>query len=136
MLSDPAPKIRRLTSEYLLPPLDSELHFTYRVTIANVNGKPGVYVLTLDPNSCILDEFGQPLGCTLMANFEFEIGLEQRASKGCESLYEVTSRQRLPARFALMLSDDAHRCPARLLTLDTDGQITQVVHLHAVDVAG
>lgn len=86
-------------------------------------------MLTLDPNSCILDEFAQPLGCTLMANFEFEVELEHRASKGRHSLYELTSRQPLPARFALVLSDEPHGCPARLLTLDEDGQITQVVHL-------
>jgi hypothetical protein len=135
MLSGPTPQIRRLTSEYLLPPLDSELHFTYRVTIANVSGKPGVYLLTLDPNSCILDEFAQPLGCTLMANFEFEVSLEHRASKGCESLYELSSRQRLPARFQLVLGEQGQRCPARLLTLDADGQVTQVIHLLAVDVA-
>lgn len=135
MLSGPAPKIRRLASEYLLPPLDSELHFTYRITIANVNGRPGVHVLTLDPNSCILDEFARPLGCTLMANLEFEVTLEHRASKGCESLYELSSREHLPARFQLVLCDDG-QCPARLLTLDRDGQITQVIYLLAVDVAG
>lgn len=133
MLSETAPKIRRLASEYLLPPLDSELHFTYRVTIANVSGKPGVYLLTLDPNSCILDEFARPLGCTLMANFEFEVALEHRVSSGGASLYELSSRERLPARFQLVISGDAHGCPARLLTLDADGQITQVVHLQNFD---
>lgn len=136
MLSQPTPNIRRLASDYLLPPLDSALHFSYGVTIANVNGKPGQYVLSLDPNSCILNEFAQPLGCTLMANFEFEVGLEHRASNGRESLYELTSSEPLPARFALVLSDEpSSRCPARLLTLDDEGQITQVVHLHEVSDA-
>jgi hypothetical protein len=131
-LAEQAPKFRRLASGYLLPPLDSELHFTYRVTIANVNGKPGVYVLTLDPNSAILDDFGQPLGCTLMADFEFEVRLEHVASKGCEGLYELTSPQPLPARFRLVLSSEppSSHCPAQLLTLDADGQIVQIVHLH------
>jgi hypothetical protein len=136
MLSGSVPKIRRLASDYLLPPLDSELHFTYRISISNVYGKPGVYVLTLDPNSCILDEFGHPIGSTLMANFEFEVGLEHRASKGDESLYEVTSRQRLPARFQLVIANEAHRCPARLLKLDEDEQIAQIVHLRVVELAG
>src|SRR5690606_36925093 len=102
ILADHAPKIRRLTSDYLLPPLDTELHFAYRVTIAQVNGKPGVYTLTLDPNSCILDDFGRQLGCTLMADFEFEVALELLASGDDELLYDVTSRQSLPARFRLV----------------------------------
>jgi hypothetical protein len=131
MLAEQAPKFRRLESGYLLPPLDSELHFTYRVTIANMNGRSGVYVLTLDPNSAILDDFGQPLGCTLMADFEFEVRLEHVASKAGEELYDLTSPQPLPARFRLVLSSGPpSRCPAQLLTLDADGQITQIVHLH------
>lgn len=137
LLADHASNIRRLTSDYLLPPLDTELHFAYRVTLANVNGKPGVHVLTLDPNSCILDEFGRPLGCTLMADFTFEIALEYLASKNGEDLYHVTSRQHLPARFRLAVRQAAQprECVARLLTLDEDQQITQIVNLRAADLA-
>ncbi|HLT39633.1 MAG TPA: hypothetical protein VK034_25290 [Enhygromyxa sp.] len=133
-MADHAPKIRRLTSDYLLPPLDTELHFAYRVTIAQVNGKPGVYTLTLDPNSCILDDFGRQLGCTLMADFEFEVALELLASGDDELLYDVTSRQSLPARFRLVFrgAEQPRECGARLLTLDDDGQIAQIIPLRAV----
>ncbi|MFO7564767.1 MAG: hypothetical protein R6X02_19135 [Enhygromyxa sp.] len=128
------PKIRRLASDYLLPPLDTDLNFAYRVTITKPNGKPGVYTLTLDPNSCILDDFGRTLGSTLMADFEFEISLVRLASAGDEALYQLRSRQRLPARFRLVIRH-SRPCTARLLTLDQDGQITQIVHLRAAELA-
>jgi hypothetical protein len=133
-LADHVPKIRRLTSDYLLPPLDTDLNFAYRVTITKQSGTPGELRLTLDPNSCILDDFGRTLGSTLMADFEFEVGLVAVASTADETLYDVTSRQRLPARFRLVVRHSA-QCVARLLTLDQDDQITQIVHLRAADIA-
>jgi hypothetical protein len=130
VLADHAPKIRRLTSDYLLPPLDTEMHFAYGVTITKVAGKSGVHRLTLDPNSCILDDFGRTLGSTLMADLEFEVTLVHLATTQNEALYELTSPERLPGRFRLVIRHSTP-CVARLLTLDQDGQISQIVHLHA-----
>jgi hypothetical protein len=127
-----APKISRLTSDYLLPPFDTDLKYAYRVMIRGITGKPGIYHLSLDPNSCILDQFGQPQGCTLMAAFPFEVRLELVTTGDDLTLYELSSDQDLPARFRLVLLDgfDLRECPARLLTLDEDGYVTQIVHLH------
>jgi hypothetical protein len=63
---------------------------------------------------------------------EVRVRLEHVASKGDEELYDLTSPQPLPARFRLVLSIEgpSSRCAAQLLTLDADGQITQIVHLH------
>jgi hypothetical protein len=61
-----------LRSGYLAAPLGQFRQFTLTAELA---GGQGSGVLTLDPNTCTLDEFGDPAGCTRMAVTKAQVQL-------------------------------------------------------------
>lgn len=128
--------VRRLTSEYLLPPLETQLRAFHRVSLAPGPTGSSRYDLMLDPNFCTLDEYGEPLGCTRIALFHYGVQLEALSREGTQTLYAIESRE-LPARFRLVVIDKPllAECPARLLMINDDNRIIQLVHLHPTDLA-
>jgi hypothetical protein len=74
--------VRRLTSEYLLPPLETRLRAFHRVSLAPGSIGSSHYDLLLDPNFCSLDEFGEPRGCTRIALFHYSVQLERSSTQG------------------------------------------------------
>lgn len=130
-----SPPIARLASEYLLPPLATELRAFHRVALIPEAKPTGGYQLILDPNICMLDGFGEAQGCTKMAAFSYHVQLEPVAHEGNQRSYDLISKQPLPGRFRLVVisSPQLGECPARLLTLGTNDQITQIVHLHPTE---
>ncbi len=126
--------IPRLSSEYLLPALDTSLRGFHRVSLVPGRAAAGPHDLLLDPNFCSLDDFGEPLGCTRMAVFHYTITLERIRSEPGQTLYAIAGAE-LPARLRLVVLHTLARveCAARLLVVDDDDHITQIIHLHATD---
>jgi len=122
----------RVASEYLLPPLHSELREFHRVSLVE-DADSGSYHLGLDPNHCSLDQFGEPVGCTRMAIFGFEVVLETISEDDEQILYRLASKQQLPAdlRLVVIRERKLRECPVRLLVMDED-DITQIIHLHPI----
>jgi hypothetical protein len=127
-----APK--RVASEYLLPPLHTELRDYHRVSLVPDEHSEGVYHLTLDPNFCSLDEYGEPLGCTRMACYIHEVQLERINGDKEQTLYDIVSKGELPAQLRLLTVHSHHldQCPARLFVM-VDEEIEQIVHLHSTE---
>jgi hypothetical protein len=130
--------IRPLASEYLLPALQTDLRAFHRVSLAPTPDRDGEYTLGLDPNFCSLDPFGEPLGCTRMAMFGYQVQLERLQEEGDQTLYAIESKDPLPARMRLVIihAPKLGECPARLMTLDDAEQISGIVHLHPTDHHG
>jgi hypothetical protein len=128
--------VRRLTSEYLLPALDTPLRAFHRISVVPGPVGSAHYDLLLDPNFCSLDDFGEPLGGTRTALFRYRVRLERIQADAGQTLYAIESRD-LPARFRLVVLDKPllAECPARLLVINEENRILQLVHLHPTDVA-
>lgn len=129
----PLPSIR-LTSDYLVPgiPGGHRVSLTLSPLLAPSTGH-----LSIDPNVCTLDDFGEPQMCTLMASIPRPIKLEKLKEDTSQSLYAIvfTAPWGTPPRMRLVVLEHPMaplQCPARLLVYDDADHLAHIVHLHRV----
>jgi hypothetical protein len=89
----------------------------------------------MDPNTCGLDEFGEPTICTKMAIAPLEMKLTLVQHKGRHHAYAVECRAPASADYAAMplrLVTIAHGSDleCRLLVLKSDQSIDRIIDLH------
>ena len=89
----------------------------------------------LDPNTCGLDEFGEPTICTKMAIAPLEMKLTQVKHKGRHHAYTIECRSAsdadyaaLPLRLVTIAHDSGLEC--RLLVLKSDQTVDRIIDLH------
>ncbi|MCY1074523.1 hypothetical protein [Archangium lansingense] len=125
-----------------MKPFDLELETPYQVTplpLSNgqavhriaISANAGAARVSLDPNICQLDPFGDTAGCTRIAIRMFEAKLsllEERDGKRLFSLEPLRAEE--PAlRLVLHPARKSPAVSARLLVLDAAGAIKAVVAL-------
>jgi hypothetical protein len=109
----------------LLPLSNGRAH---RIAIA---ANKGAAQVTLDPNTCQLDPFGDTTACTEIALHTFEAKLsliEERDGKRLFAL-EPQDADEPALRLVLLPKRHGHAASARLLVLDKAGAIKAVVAL-------
>ena len=89
----------------------------------------------VDPNTCGLDEFGDPTICTKMALAPLEMKLTLVKHKGRHHAYAVECRApssadyaAMPLRLVTIAHDSGLEC--RLLVLKPDQSIDRIIDLH------
>ena len=89
----------------------------------------------LDPNTCGLDEFGDPTICTKMAVAPLEMKLTQIAHRGRHHAYSVECRApggegytAMPLRLVTVAHSSDLEC--RLLVLGADQRVERIIDLH------
>lgn len=100
----------------------------HRIAISTDNGAARV---TLDPNRCGLDPFGDTTVCTRIATRTFDATLAVLEDRDGRRLFALASQDSEMPSLRLVLSPErhGHTVSARLLVLDTAGAIRSVVAL-------
>ncbi|WP_375765694.1 hypothetical protein NR798_28775 [Archangium gephyra] len=101
---------------------------TRRIVISTGKGAARV---SLDPNICSLDPFGDTAGCTRIAIHTFEAKLSLLEERDGKQLFALEPTEAEMPLLRLVLHPERHRhsVSARLLVLDAAGTITNVVAL-------
>ncbi|WNG45410.1 hypothetical protein F0U60_15840 [Archangium minus] len=91
----------------------------------------GAAQVTLDPNSCSLDSFGDTTICTRIGTFTFEATLTLLEERDGRQLFALEPRDADMPSLRLVLNPEqhGHAVSARLLVLDAAGAIRGVVAL-------
>jgi hypothetical protein len=99
-----------------------------RLTLAGWDGGTGQ--LGLDPNTCTLDAFGDPAGCTRMAIRTTNVKITPMQADGPRRLFAIQGEGLTRPSFRLVLIGDGPRPEAaRLLVLGEEDKITALVPL-------
>ncbi|OJT24135.1 hypothetical protein BO221_13165 [Archangium sp. Cb G35] len=118
-----------LETPYQVTPLPlSNGQAVHRITISADEGSARV---TLDPNICQLDHFGDTTACTRIATRFFDAKLSLLEVRDGKRLFAIEPQDTEQPSLQLVLHPERH-CPAasaRLLVLDMAGAIKAVVAL-------
>jgi hypothetical protein len=128
-MHDPTRPIH-LESLYLVAGIELGGHTVHRVRLAYgaLDGDARAQ-LTLDPNKCTLDAFGDPLGCTRMAVRTLDVKLTPVTTDDPRRLFSVEGEGLAAPSLRLVLVGDAPAA-ARLLVVGAADELTDVVPLH------
>ena len=130
----------RYTSDYLIPevkfPQGRGFH-QITVTWDRVNPETGGSLL-MDPNACVLDEFGEPTVCTKIASADLDVRMTLFKQKPGHQAYTVESRPQsgmgnytaLPVRLVTIAALGREPARVHLLVLKPDQSIERIIELH------
>jgi hypothetical protein len=130
----------KYASDYIIPkvrfPEGPEFH---QITLTWDRSHPeaGAHLL-FDPNTCKLDEFGEPGGCTKIGGADSEIKLTLFKQKPGHQAYTLESRPQggagnytaLPLRLVTVAARGKDPAVVHLLVLKPDHTIERIIELH------
>jgi len=130
----------KYTSDYLIPAvtLPQQRGF-HRISLTWDRSHPeAVGSLVMDPNSCVLDEFGEPGGCTRIASADNDVKLTRFKQKPGHQAYTVASRPQsgtgnftaLPLRLVTIAARGKEPAHVHLLVLEPDHSVGRIIELH------
>jgi hypothetical protein len=130
----------KYASDYILPevslPQGPGFH---QITLTWDRGHPEAGgSLLLDPNSCGLDEFGEPNVCTKIAGADSDVKLTPFKQRPGHQAYTLASRPHgstlnyaaLPLRLVTIAARGKESARVHLLVLKPDRSIERIIELH------
>jgi hypothetical protein len=130
----------KYNSDYLIPAVELSQSLVIRqITLTWDRSHPEAGgSLFLNPNSCILNEFGEPTACTLIAIGQFDARLTPFKQKPEHQAYTVESRPQagtgnytaLPLRLVTIAARGSESPRIHLLVLKRDQSIERIIELH------
>lgn len=127
-------------SDYILPEVASPQGLgIHRIALTWDRGSPQVGgSLRIDLNSCQLDEFGEPTGCTKIANADSDVKLTLFKQKPGQQAYTLESCPQdntsnfvaLPLRLVTIAARGKDPARVHLLVLNPDQTIARIIELH------
>ena len=120
-----------LESDYLIPEVHPGRGLAFHKVRLDLSEEQLGGSLSLDPNTCSLDEFGDPATCTRIAINSLDTQLKLIKEKDDERLYDVKApKYDGPPLRLVTFGNRGQSLRGRLLLLKEDKTIDRIIELH------